>query len=279
MFLAQLFIYPVKSLRGIGLTNAAHDGLGLVGDRRFMVVDEHGEFLTQRVLPQMALISTALDRDWLTLSADGAGEIQIARAGEVNAPLRTVNVWKSTGLLAEDCGDAVAIWLGEFLGRPCRLVRAGPAFDRPVLKPGKARLGDRVSFADAYPFLVLSDASLVDLNDRLVARGEDALPLDRFRPNLVVSGCGAFAEDTWARVRIGSTVFRAGGPCVRCIITTTDQMTAERGKEPLRTLATYRRDPNDPTGVIFGQNYFPESEHGWIQVGDQVEGGPQRGHS
>ena len=167
--------------------------------------------------------------------------------------------------------NAPAAWLSTFLAVPCRLVRVGEKFQRPMQKPGKARPGDILSFADGYPFLVTSEASLADLNDRLVARGEDAVPMDRFRANLVITGCTAFAEDTWARFRIGQVIFRAGGPCGRCVVTTTDQLTAERGKEPLRTLAAYRRDAANPTDVNFGQNLIHETKSGALRVGDAVE--------
>jgi uncharacterized protein YcbX len=269
--LAGLFIHPVKSLRACEVNSAGVDVLGLVGDRRFLVVDEAGRFLTQRTLPRMARVATALSADTLTLSTEGAGDLRVARAADPAAPLRTVSVWKSEGLQAEDCGDASATWLGDFLGVKCRLVRVGPAFQRPILNPGKARPGDMVGSADAYPFLVISDASLADLNDRLTARGEEALPMNRFRPNLVVTGCPAFAEDTWSRLRIGDVIFRAGGPCARCVVTTTNQLTAERGKEPLRMLAGYRRDPADPTDVNFGQNLIHETKSGILSVGDAIE--------
>ena len=271
MHLTGLFIHPVKSLRACAVNSAEVDALGLVGDRRFMVVDETGRFVTQRTLARMALVATALTADTLTLSADGAGSIAVPRAPDSRAPLRTVSVWKSEGLQAEDCGDAPAEFLSNFLHTRCRLVRVGEKFSRPLAKPGKERPGDKLSFADGYPFLLISEASLTDLNDRLVARGEDALPMDRFRPNLVVTGCGAFAEDTWPRIRIGDVIFRAGGPCGRCIVTTTDQLTAERGKEPLRTLATYRRDAVDPTDVNFGENLIHETKSGTLHIGDAVE--------
>lgn len=271
MHLSGLFIHPVKSLRGCSVTVADVDALGLIGDRRFMVVDENGRFLTQRTLPRMALVETSLDAATLTLSATGAGAIRVPRGADPRAPLRRVSVWKSEDLAAEDCGDRAAAWLGDFLGVRCRLVRIGAEFFRPILKPGKARPGDRVSFADAYPFLVIGEASLADLNDRLVAQGDEALPMDRFRPNLVVAGCPAFAEDNWPRFRIGEIVFRAGGPCARCVITTTDQLTALRGREPLRTLAAYRRDAADPTDVNFGQNLIHETKTGTLRAGDPVE--------
>ena len=270
MKLSGLFLYPVKSLRGFAVDSARLDDLGLVGDRRFLVIDESGKFLTQRALPRMALIATALAADTLTLSAAGAGSVSVPRAPQPEAPLRSVSVWKSQGLLAEDCGDEAARWLGAFLGVTCRLVRIGPKFIRPILKPDVAGPGDRVMFADAFPFLAISEASLADLNDRLAERGEAPVPMDRFRPNLVLSGTGAYAEDGWPRFQIGAVTFRAGGNCARCIITTTDQATAERGKEPLRTLATYRRNRSDPSDVDFGQNLIHETKSGELRLGDEV---------
>jgi uncharacterized protein YcbX len=127
-----------------------------------------------------------------------------------------------------------------------------------------------VGFADAYPFLLASEASRADLNDRLVARGEEPLGWDRFRANLIIEGCAAFAEDTWPRLRIGAIEFRAAGPCARCAVTTTDQATGERGVEPLRTLATYRRDPRSPEDVNFGQNLIHLTLGGRLRVGDAV---------
>jgi len=270
MHLNGLFLHPVKSLRACPVASADVDALGLVGDRRFMVVDEAGRLLTQRTLPRMALVATALTADTLILAAGAAGSVVIPRAPDPRAPLRTVSVWKSEGLQAEDCGDAPAAWLGEYLGVKCRLVRIGGKFLRPVLSTRETRPDDIVSFADGFPFLVISESSLADLNDRLAAQGEPTLPMNRFRPNLVVTGCPAFAEDTWTRLRVGGVVFRAGGPCSRCVMTTTDQQTAERGKEPLRTLATYRRDAASAE-VNFGQNLIHETKSGTLHVGDPVE--------
>ena len=270
MHVNGLFIYPVKGLRGIALPVAAVDALGLVGDRRFLVVDETGRFLTQRTIPRMALVDTVLDDATLTLSAHGAGSVAVPRAPDPAASVRSVSIWKSEGLLAEDCGDAPAAWLSDFLATRCRLVRIGEKFLRTVLKKA-ARPGDAFAFADGAPILVIGEASVAELNDRLVARGEEALPMNRFRPNLVVTGCAAFAEDTWARFRVGEITLRAAGPCTRCIVTTTDQLTAERGKEPLRTLATYRRNADDPAEVNFGQNLINESKRGTLRVGDTIE--------
>ena len=286
MHLSALHIYPVKSCRGLSVPSAELDDHGFIGDRRFMVVAEaDGLFLTQRSHPRMALIETTLTNDSLVLSSPNHGSVTVPRnafashagagtnpgdrsSGTTGRP-RRVTVWKST-VTADDCGDEPAEWLSEFLGLPLRLVRMGGTYQRPNLKAA-AQAGDVVSFADACPFLVIGEASLADLNDRLVAKNEDALPMNRFRPNLVVAGCEAYAEDAWTRIRIGGAIFRNAGPCARCPITTTDQLTAVRGKEPLRTLATYRRDPADPTDVNFGTNLIHETKRGRIEVGARID--------
>jgi hypothetical protein len=268
--LSGIYIYPVKSCRGIALQSAEVDALGLVGDRRFLVVDETGRFLTQRSHPRMALIDTALTADSLTLSAAGHGSISVIRSPLTAHRSLAVSIWKSENLLADDCGDRAAGWLSDFLKTKCRLARIGGKFHRPVLKKA-ARAGDVVNFADAVPFLLLSEASLNDLNDRLAEKGEDALPMDRFRPNLVVSGCAPYEEDSWAGFRLGPVAFRNAGPCARCIVTTTDQRTAERGKEPLRLFASYRRDSVEPTNVNFGANLIHETLTGTLRIGDPLQ--------
>ena len=263
MHLSALHIYPVKSCRGLSVSAAEIDDHGFVGDRRFMVVSaDDGLFLTQRSHPRMALIETTLSKDKLILSSPNRGSVTIPL--QASSGLRRVTVWKST-VTADDCGDEPAEWLTDFLGSPLRLVRMGGTFQRPVLKAA-AQAGDVVSFADSCPFMVMSEASLADLNGRLAT----PLPMNRFRPNLVVAGCAAFAEDTWPHLRIGDVIFRHAGPCARCPITTTDQFTAVRGKEPLKTLATYRRDPDDPTDVNFGANLIHETKRGTVRVGAEV---------
>ncbi len=268
--LREIFIYPVKGLRGFAANTAAIDALGLVGDRRFLVVDEAGNFITQRTLPRMARIDAALDATHLTLSTTGASAVRVALAPDPAAPVRTVSIWKHSGLLAEDCGDAPAQFLSDFLATRCRLVRIGPKFSRPVLKAA-GRPGDVFHFGDGAPVLVISEASLAELNDRIVASGEEPVPMSRFRPNLVVTGCPPFAEDKWPSFRLGSVVFRNAGPSVRCIVTTTDQLTGDRGKEPLRTLASFRRTGANSTDVIFGVNLINETKTGALRAGDTVE--------
>lgn len=268
MFVSALSIYPVKGCRGLSLRSANVDTLGLVGDRRFMFVSEEGNQLTQREAPRLALIDTDLSEDRLRLSSGGFGTLEVPLI-QPDAPLRTVAIWSTHGLRAEDCGEESHRWISDFLGTKSRLVRIGAAFRREV-KNTTGPAADLVTFADAYPLLVLSEASLADLNARLEEHGEPALPMNRFRPNLVIAGCDAYEEDTWTRIKVGSVRFRTGGPCARCIVTTTDQFTGERGKEPLRTLASYRRDPVQPSNVNFGQNLINEDKSGLIAVGNPI---------
>lgn len=283
MRLTGIFLYPVKGLRGFAVDSAEVDALGLVGDRRFLVVDDGGQFQTQRSLPRMAQITTALTAEQLVLRADGAGSISVPRRSDPAAPLRKVWIWRSKDLLAEDCGPEAAAWLSAFLGGNFHLVRIGEKFRRPVLErraplagesvvEGRVVTPDLFTFADGFPLLAISEASLTDLNDRLVAIGAEPVPMDRFRPNLVVSGAPAYGEDVWPRVRFGGVAFRSGGPCARCIVTTTDQLSGERtGPEPLRTLATYRRDAGDSSRINFGLNLTNETKSGQLRLGDAVE--------
>ncbi|SDS21811.1 MOSC N-terminal beta barrel domain-containing protein [Opitutus sp. GAS368] len=263
MHVSALHLYPVKSCRGLSVPSAELDDHGFVGDRRFMIVAEaDGLFLTQRTHPRMALIESSLTSTALLLSSPGRGSVTVplnASAGQ-----RRVTVWKST-VNADDCGDEPAEWLSDFLCLPLRLVRMGGTYQRPNLKRA-AQAGDVVTFADSCPFMVLGEASLSDLNSRLPV----PLSMNRFRPNLVIADAAPYGEDTWTRVRIGDAVFRSAGPCARCPITTTDQETAVRSKEPLKTLATYRRDPADPTNVNFGTNLIHETKRGTVRVGDAV---------
>ncbi len=264
-----LFLYPVKSLRGFPVAAASVDPLGFFGDRRFLVVDESRRFLTQRTLPRMALVSTALSKGLLRLTAESFGTIAVPTAPDPSAPLIAVSVWNQHDLLAEDCGKEVAEWLGEVLGATCRLVRIGPAFLRPVLR-GNPTPDDHFSFADGAPLLVTSTASLDELNRRIIENGGDPVPMDRFRPNIVIEGAEPFAEDRWTHLEIAGVRFRTSGPCERCLVTTTDQFTGQRGKEPLKTLASFRRASGDSASVLFGVNLIQESKSGLVTVGDPV---------
>lgn len=268
LHIRSLHIFPVKSLRRYDVASVEVDDLGIRGDRRFLVVDERGQFLTQRALPRMALVSTALSHGTLTLSAEGAGSISVPASSEPSAKSREVTVWRQSGLLAEDCGDDAAAWLADFLQQPCRLVRIGESFHRPVPKDA-ARKGDVTSFVDAAPVLVANTASLEELNRRIAASGGDPVPMNRFRANIVIEGAPAFAEEAWATLRTASVVFRSAGKSERCIVTTTDQLTGERGAEPLRTLAAFHRVPPS-TAVCFGLNLINETKSGRLSVGDEL---------
>jgi uncharacterized protein YcbX len=253
--------YPVKSCRGSSLSEAVIGARGIVGDRSFMLVDADGRFLSQREHARMALIEPRLTEETLSLTAPGSEAISIPVLTQ--GARREVTVWRDR-CEAVDQGDAAAEWASSFLGVSCRLVRIADDAVRAVDRDFAVSDGDQVGFADGYPFLLTTEESLADLNGRMAA----ALPMNRFRPNIVLAGLEPFAEDDWQRVRIGEIVFAVVKPCARCAITTTNQATAERGKEPLRTLATYRQVPGK--GVMFGQNLIHLST-GVIHVGDPVE--------
>lgn len=270
MRIRSLHIYPVKSFRGCDVASVELDELGFVGDRRFLVVDGKGDFLTQRTVPAMATVSTALTDASLKLSADGHGSVSVPRMSDPNATLLPVTVWRDSGLLAEDAGDEVAEWLTRVLAVRSRLVRIGGRFHRPVPKEA-AQAGDLVSFADAAPILIASKTSLDELNRRIRANGGKPVPMDRFRANLVIEGnCEPFAEEIWPALRIGDVCLRTAGPSIRCIVTTTDQRSGQRGVEPLRTLATFRRVAGG-NAVCFGVNFIQENKSGRLSVGDAVE--------
>ena len=264
--LSGLFVYPVKGLKGIALTEARCTDRGLEHDRRFMVVDAAGEFLTQRGIPKMATVWTQIAGDVLSLSAPDMAELQVPLRPVAGERVR-VKVWSSTCAALAVSRDADA-WLSEYLGLACRLVYM-PDDTRRDSNPRYAGPGKRVGFADGYAYLLAAEASLADLNTRLQARGHPALPINRFRPNLVVSGSGAFAEDRWKELRVGGAILAAAKPCGRCEVTTTDQATGEvRGPEPLATLSTYRI--SGEFGVMFGMNLVTVRE-GKVRVGDTVE--------
>jgi uncharacterized protein YcbX len=255
---SALAIYPIKSCGGIALNAAPIGPRGFVHDREWMVVTPDGEFLTQREIPRLALIQPHIEADGtLQVTTDWYDPLFLAPG--TGTQRRAITVWQHQGW-ALDAGDEAAAWFSTVLEQPCRLVRFDPDEVRPVNPAYALTPEDQVGFADGYPFLLLSENSLDDLNQRLAT----PLPMNRFRPNIVVQGCPAFAEDTWREITIGTVPFGVVKPCARCAITTTDQRTALVGKEPLRTLATYRKGEH---GVLFGQNLIHRAT-GTIQVGD-----------
>jgi len=260
--LTQINVYPVKSLGGLSVTKADVEPRGLRHDRRWMLVDRKGRFLTQRALPRMALVSACLTAGGLTLAAPGMEPLTVPFEPQAPARRQSVQVW-ATVCEAAPVGEQTDGWFAEFLGVPCRLVFMPDDTRRPV-NPNHAAGEGIVSFADGYPLLLLGEASLDDLNARLAS----PLPMNRFRPNLVVSGVPAYAEDEWTRVRIGSALFHGVKSCDRCGLITVDQETGEAaGPEPLRTLAAYRTKDQK---VLFGRLLIPEGA-GAVHVGDAVE--------
>jgi hypothetical protein len=257
--LTGLNIYPIKSARGIPLEESAVDQFGLKYDRRWMVVDEAGVFLSQRTHPGLALVVPRIADGALLVDAPGMPTLQAPLHPESVVATR-VTVWNDT-CPATWVGNGAAEWFSDFLGSACSLVHMGEQVVRPA-NPVFSPRGARVSFADGFPFLLISEESLGDLNSRLA----DPLPMNRFRPNLVVTGGEPYAEDGWGSIEIGGVRLRVVKPCDRCLVTTTDQATGERGKEPLRTLATYRKVGNE---VMFGQNVVHENT-GRLRVGDVV---------
>ena len=257
---ADLFVYPIKSCGGIASESADVDAFGLRNDRRWMVVDEHGRFLTQRTVPFLATIRAGISDGRLSLRASGWESLAVD-AFPKTAVTERVTVWRDT-VDALPIGAEADAWLTSVLGRPARLVWMPDSTVRPP-KRDPAGVSPRISFADAYSFLVVSRESLDALNSRLAI----PLPMNRFRPNVVVEGAGPFAEDGWKVIRIGGIELDAAGPCARCATTTTDQETGARGLEPLQTLATFRRDGNE---VLFGQNANHRGT-GTIRRGDPVE--------
>ena len=262
MVVAELHVFPVKGFAGTSPASAIVEPWGLQHDRRWMVVDSTGRFLTQRVLPRMALVHAEADAQGVRLAYPGAGGVDVA-AGVPGAPVRQTTVWRST-LPAADAGDAAADWLTRVLGQPCRLVHMHDTAARPINAAYNAGR-ETVSFADGYPVLLTSLGSLDDLNSRLAR----PVPISRFRANIVVRGAPAWAEDCWRLVRIGGATFRVVKPCDRCTVTTIDQQTGLRPDrtEPLRTLGRFRHDEH---GIMFGQNLIPATL-GRIAVGDTVE--------
>lgn len=263
--LASLHIYPLKGCRAVNLTESVVEPWGLAGDRRWLLVDADYQFMTQRRHPALARLTVRYGPGAdITASSDGYPPLRVA-APEWSAELLKVTVWRST-VLAAAAGDEADAWFSAYLGEPARLVYLDDPTRRAV-DPEFGADGDVVSFADGYPLLLTSTGSLDRLGEWLTAAGERPVPMNRFRPNVVVTGYEPWAEDRWRRIRIGSVSFRVAKPCGRCVVTTTDQATGERGTQPLTILAARRRFGQS---LVFGQNLIPDSP-GLIRVGDPVE--------
>lgn len=275
MKVTEINIYPVKSLGGISLEECSIEKRGFQNDRRWMLTDKNGEFFTQREFPKMATLSISVNDESLTVSSSENEKIEVPFKLEGNQTQK-VTVWNSV------C-DALVLprnineWFSDVLKTDCQLVYMPGESEREINKFFN-RNNEIVSFADGYPFMLLGENSLNDLNEKL----EMKLPMNRFRPNIVIDGAEAFAEDVWKKIQIGETVFRSTKPCARCVMTTIEQNSGEfDGKEPLKTLAKYRmaKDvfPNNfdsldlnANAVLFGQNLVAENPGGKIKLGDEV---------
>jgi len=258
---AALFRYPLKSAAGVSCPEVELDRFGVRDDRRWMIVGSAGAPITQREAPHLAMLRARSLPDGLRLEwGDDEGRTTVGRPKRT-APRVPVTIWGDTVRLPLADGAANA-WLAARLGLEARLAWMPDDIDRPV-NPRYATPADRTSLTDGYPLHIIGSGSMADLNGRL----ERPVGVERFRPNIYVEGPPPFDEDSWAKVRIGSSVLRVVKPCPRCTVTTVEPATGSRGKEPLRTLSSYRKQPS---GVMFGQNALHDGT-GRLRVGDAVE--------
>lgn len=269
--IAALHLYPLKGGRGLTLDAARADTTGLVrdgiADREWMVVDPDSRFVTQREAPRLALIVPDVEGDALVLRSEGCAALRIDTRAP-HAAARDVVVWRSC-VRGRDEGDEAAAWLCAHLGREVRLVRFDRSKPRACNPDYVGDSGAHTLFADGYPVLVIGSASLADLNERLARKGEPALPMNRFRPNVVVDGLPPYDEDHLDTMTIGAATLKPVKPCTRCRVTTTDQATAKGGIEPLPTLAAYRHHAR-LGGVAFGMNAIV-TRAGELRTGANVE--------
>jgi uncharacterized protein YcbX len=274
--ITELVLYPIKSCAGISLREATVTAAGLVHeqiyDREWMVVDLDGNFLTQREFPQMATIRPRLRLDALEVRAPGMLPLYIPLDLPAPEDEKTceVRVWGDR-VLAYDCDKTTAAWFSNVLETPCRLARFHPSADRLADAKWTGGVEAPTLFADGYPLLVISEESLADLNQKLAGVQRLPLPMERFRPNVVIKGVGAFEEDFATAISAGELVMRPVKPCPRCNIPSVDQQTGEVGPDPLDILRAYRADTRLDGGIAFGMNAIVVAgENTVIQVGQEV---------
>lgn len=284
MIVSDLRIYPIKSLGGISVPEAIVDEKGFQYDRRFMLVTPSGDFITQRTNHQMALIDVAIDRIngleddylgntlrvWHRNRPDNVLTLPLTPSPEALGETLPVSIWDSENVPAVLVSDEADRWFSDTLGIPCRLVFM-PDSTRRTVDPTYARTDDHgqlsvVSFADGYPYLLIGQSSLDDLNQRL----PQSVGMERFRPSIVVSGSLPYDEDAWSQFQIDAVTFYGVKPCGRCVLTTLDPATGQKGREPLHTLATYRQWKQK---ILFGQNVLPDTTGtgGLLRIGQPVE--------
>jgi uncharacterized protein YcbX len=262
---SALNYYPVKGLAGVSVERAEVTPTGLLHDRSFMLVDPEGTFLSQRTVPAMAPLRVAILGDSLRLSADGADDLEVpVQYDGKRRDVSLFNKWFGAGVVQDPAADE---WFSERLGRPTALVRVTPEHDRPGWGVHKGQTG----FGDAHALLITSHSSLDGLNERIVERGGDAIPMNRFRPNLVIAGWDeAHTEDRVLRASVGELEFGYACRSIRCAVPTVDQATGQKaGPEPTRTLATYRRQPDYGGGVSFGMK-AAVLKPGFVSLGDEI---------
>ena len=267
--LASLHLYPVKSLAGTARDELTIERWGPAADRRWLLAAPDGVQLTQRDHPRLAFVSAEpLPGGGVRVAAPGRAplDVEVPPGGQGTVGVRVFE----TKVDAVPAASGASAWFSDWLGAEARLVHMDAPGHRRPIDPGHSRPGETVSFADGFPVLLTTTSSLDALNS-LIAQGdhpdEGPVPMNRFRPNLVIEGSAPWAEDAWRRVRVGEVVLRVAKPCGRCVVTTTDQTTGERGKEPLRTLARHRRSGDQ---LVFGQNLIPERT-GRVRSGDLCE--------
>ncbi|WP_339901702.1 MOSC N-terminal beta barrel domain-containing protein [uncultured Cyclobacterium sp.] len=262
MKVSQINIFPIKSLGGINLTDGKVKTSGFQYDRNWMLVDENGKFLTQRTKPEMALFQTEIRENILYIyhQSNPQNGIEIPINQNSGKKIKS-QIWDDP-VEALHVSSTVDTWFSRQLKMSCQLLKMDLDNKRYIESEYKVN-NEYVSFADSMPFLIIGQASLEDLNERL----DSPVPMSRFRPNIVFTGTNPFEEDSWDKIQIGKVVFQVTKPCARCVMTTIDQYTATKGKEPLKTLAKYR---NVNGKILFGQNLIALNE-GEIAVGDEVK--------
>ncbi|MBC3812632.1 MOSC domain-containing protein [Undibacterium aquatile] len=274
--ISELTMYPIKSCAGIALTEAVITASGLsyggVSDREWMLVDESGLFLTQREYPRMACLRITIAGDTLRVDTDAMATLSISLKANADAQKITVQIWE-TEVIANDAGEEAAIWFSQALGTRCRLVRFSPQAQRYANTKWTGDTLAPTHFADGYPLLLIAQASLEDLNRRAIAQGRQAVPMNRFRPNIVIEGVEAFEEDYAASYLLENGIqLRPVKPCPRCPIPAVDQLTGEVGASPVDILQSYRANPIVDGEITFGMNVILEQGAGLVlRVGDEVE--------
>ncbi|MGH7522987.1 MAG: MOSC domain-containing protein [Gemmatimonadales bacterium] len=263
MRITALNVFPIKGCRGTSLASCEVDRLGLVGDRRLMLVDAGDQFISQRENPRLATLEPVLTNGSVRISSGSGEALEVSI--DASGPARSVSVWAHDGIIAADQGDRAADWFSAAIGQECRLVYFGPQAHNRIDPQYSPRSDAETAFTDGYPITAVLQESLDDLNRRLA----EPIPMARFRPSIVVSGAPAWSEDGWRSVAFGDLHCDVVKPCARCTVTTTDQRTGARdpAQEPLRTLATFRTIPG--LGAIFAQNVVPRAR-GMLRVGDAV---------